>query len=88
MISVSVEKAARTLPQLIRDTLKDCEETVIVSDSGSVVLLDQAEWENMQETLRLLCDRKSLTALIEGHKNRDRGSRPDAISPGEAFYDL
>ncbi|MCP4110755.1 MAG: hypothetical protein GY749_35385 [Desulfobacteraceae bacterium] len=88
MISIGVEKAARTLPQLIHDTIANCEETVIVSDTGSAVLVDQAEWENMQETLRLLRDRKSLEALITGHKQRNQGVRPDSVSIEKAFYDL
>jgi len=88
MISVNIEKAAQSLPQLIYDTLKNCEETLIVSEAGSVVLIDQTEWENIQETLKLLHDEKSLKALLEGHKDRDRGIRPDGVSPEEAFYDL
>ncbi len=88
MISIGVEKAAQTLPQLIQNTITNCEETVIVSDSGSVVLIDQAEWENLQETLRLLRDKKSLEALIAGHKQRKQGVRPDGVSTEKAFYDL
>ncbi len=45
MISIGVEKAARTLPRLIQDTITNCEETLIVSDTGSVVMIEQAEWE-------------------------------------------
>ncbi|MCP4351609.1 MAG: hypothetical protein GY795_39595 [Desulfobacterales bacterium] len=88
MISIGIEKAAQTLPQLIQDTITNCEETVIVSDTGSVVLIDQAEWENLQETLRLLRDKKSLEALISGHKQRNQGVRPDGVSIEKAFYDL
>ncbi len=69
-------------------TIKNCEETLIVSETGSVVLIDQAEWENIQETLRLLHDEESLKALLESHKARDQGVRPDSVSVGEAFYDL
>lgn len=73
MISVNIEKACQSLPQLIYDTIENCEETLIVSDTGTVVLTDQAEWENIQETLKLLHDEKSLKALFEGHKARDQG---------------
>jgi PHD/YefM family antitoxin component YafN of YafNO toxin-antitoxin module len=88
MISVNIEKASQSLAQLIYDTIKNCEETLIVSDTGSVVLIDQAEWENIQETLKLLHDEKSLKALIEGHKARDQDVRPDSVSIEDAFYDL
>ncbi|MCP4104167.1 MAG: hypothetical protein GY749_01295 [Desulfobacteraceae bacterium] len=79
MISITVQKAAQTLPKLVQDTLKNCEETLIVSDTGSVVLIDQTEWDNMQETLNLLRDKKSLKALTEGHKIRGHGLKPDSL---------
>ncbi len=79
MISVNIEKAALTLPQLIHNTLKNCEETLIVSDAGAVVLVDQAEWENIQETLKLLHDETSLKALLEGHKVRDHACICDRL---------
>ncbi len=88
MISVNVEKAARTLPGLIHHTLMNCEETVIVSENGAVVMIDQAEWENMKETLNLLRDRKSLKALLDGHRQRDLGRIPDSVTVENAFYDL
>ncbi len=88
MISVTVQKASQTLAKLIQNTVRNCEETLIVSDSGAVVLIDQAEWNNIQETLNLLRDKKSLHALVEGHKFRKQGQKPDSISIDEAFHDL
>ncbi len=80
MISITVQKAAQILPKLVQDTLRNCEETLIVSDTGSVVLIDQTEWDNMQETLNLLRDKKSLKALTEGHKTREHGLKPDSVT--------
>ena len=88
MNTIGIQQAIQTLPQIIRQTLDNCEETIIVSDAGSVVLVDQREWENMLETLRLLQDKTSLKALLDGHKDRDMGNTPDAVTVEEAFYDL
>jgi len=88
MISIDIKKASQTLPELVHGTLVNCEETVIVSDTGAVVMIDQNEWENMKETLKLLHDKKALKALLEGHKERDREKVPDSVSVEEAFYDL
>ncbi len=88
MNAVGLQQAIQTLPQLIQQTLKNCEETVIVSDAGAVVMLDQREWETIRETLRLLHDKTSLKALLEGHKMRDAGDTPEAVTLEEAFYDL
>lgn len=47
---------------------------------------NQDEWESIQETLRLLRDKKSLTALLDSHKMRDDGQEIDARTVKEAFY--
>ena len=88
MNAIGLQQAIQTLPQLIQKTLDNCEETIIVSDAGAVVVIDQREWENMVETLRLLQDRTSLKALLDGHNTRDAGESPDAVTLEEAFDDL
>jgi len=35
-------------------------------------MLSQDEYNSMQKTLRLLNDKKSLSALLESHNDRDR----------------
>ncbi|MEN8219457.1 MAG: hypothetical protein ABFS56_24510 [Pseudomonadota bacterium] len=50
-----------------------CDETLIVSDYGAVMMIDKEYWEEIQETLALLRDKKSLAALLEGHQLRDKG---------------
>ncbi|MCP5052786.1 MAG: hypothetical protein GY940_36800 [bacterium] len=88
MHTLSVENAMKDLPGLIDRTINDVDEVVIVSDSGSVVMVDQNEWESLRETLRFLRDKRSLKALLESHKLRDEGKEIDAKSVEEAFYDL
>ncbi len=88
MQTVTYDKASQDLKSLILRILKDKEETVIASDEGSVVILDEGEWSHIKETLRLLGDKKSLAALLESHAIRDRGGRPEGISPEDAFNDV
>jgi PHD/YefM family antitoxin component YafN of YafNO toxin-antitoxin module len=85
---VSINNALKDLPGLIDRTIQDVEELLIVSDQGAVVMVDQDEWESIQETLRLLQDKKSLKALLESHKLRDENREIEAKSPEEAFHDL
>lgn len=35
-------------------------------------MIPKDDYESMQETLRLLSDKKSLKALLDGHKDRDK----------------
>jgi len=86
MNAVSMNNAIKDLPGLINRTITDLDETVIVSDFGSVVLIEQTEWESIQETLRLLNDRRSLKALLESHRSRDEGKKIESKSVEEAFY--
>jgi PHD/YefM family antitoxin component YafN of YafNO toxin-antitoxin module len=88
MHAVSVKNAMKDLPGIINHTIKNVEEVLIVSDFGSVVVVDQNEWESIQETLRLLKDKRSLKALLESHKMRDENKKIKAKSVDEAFYDL
>ena len=88
MHAISIDNAIKDLPGLINQTIKNVDKVVIVSDYGSVVVIDQNEWESIQETLRLLKDKRSLKALLNSHKMRDKNKEIEAKSVEEAFYDL
>ncbi len=76
MRTVTLKQAGKDLKGIIQRTIRDKDETLIASDEGSVVVLDEIEWSNVKETLRLLSDKESLAALLESHSLRDRGERP------------
>ena len=88
MRTVTLKEADQDLKGIIRRAVRDKDETVIASDEGAVVILDEHEWSNIKETLRLLSDRQSLAALLECHVLRDRGERPAGITPEKAFKDV
>jgi len=88
MRTVTLDQAASDLKAIILRTISDRDETVISSKEGAVVVLDEREWSNIKETLRLLADKKSLAALLESHAIRDRGEKPEGVSPEEAFKDV
>jgi len=88
MHTVTVEHAASDLRTLIEKTIHDHDETVIASDAGAVVMIDEREWESIQETLRLFGDKRSLKALLAGHMDRDKGRVPESLGIEEAFRDL
>ena len=88
MRTITLDQATTDLKSIIRKTIQDGDETVIASNDGAVVMLDENEWSNIKETLRLLSDKKSLAALIEAHAIRDKGQKPEGITPEEAFNDV
>jgi PHD/YefM family antitoxin component YafN of YafNO toxin-antitoxin module len=87
MVSLTLHNAVGNLPKIIADTIINQEETLIVTDEGTVVMLSQENWESMKETLRLLKDKKSLKALLEGQAKRKRGINLGKTI-GDVFYDL
>ncbi len=80
MVSTTLEKADNDFKNIVYNMLLSNEEVSIVSDKGAVVMLTQKDYESMQETLRLLSDKKSLKALLDAHQKRD--------SVTEVFSDL
>ncbi|MGB0385887.1 MAG: hypothetical protein ACPGWR_13795 [Ardenticatenaceae bacterium] len=73
---------------IIEETIQNDDETFIVSDQGSVVMVSQAYWEEIQETLRLLDDQKSLLALLQGQQARKAGRPMTTKTMADVFYDL
>lgn len=84
----TLQQASTDLGRVISSALRDQEEAAIVSEGGTVILIPQEEFESMRETLRLLSDRRSLNALLEGHTKRDVGHTLDLLSVDQVFYDL
>ena len=76
------------LSNMVHYTLESHEEVSIATSQGAVVMLAQDEYESMQETLRLLNDKKSLSALLESHRDRDKDIKSTSYTLLEAFDDL
>ncbi|HCL55643.1 MAG TPA: hypothetical protein DHW82_01350 [Spirochaetia bacterium] len=88
MISITLEQATKHFSKIIQDSLKNHEDIHIATNKGTVVILPQEDYESMQETLRLLADKKSLQALLASHLERDKGVIPKNLSIEEVFNDL
>jgi prevent-host-death family protein len=84
----TLQQASAGLGEVIARAVQDREEAAIVSERGAVVLIPQDEFASMQETLRLLSDRRALRALLAGHAQRDSGRLPDRTTIEEIFHDL
>ena len=88
MQTITFDVASQNFKNVILKAIKDKDETIIATDEGSVVILDESEWSHIKETLRLLSDKEALNALIESHAVRDKGEKPEGIGPEEAFEDV
>ncbi len=88
MLSTTLEKANNDFKSIVYHTLLSHEEVSIASDKGAVVLLTQEDYESMQETLRLLSDKKPLKALLDAHQQRDNDEPLKSYNVAEVFSDL
>jgi len=88
MKTVTIEQASIDLISMIDYSLKTREEINIATKNGAVIILPQEDYEAMQETLRLLMDKRSFQALIDGQKERLEGRIPKSYSFEEIFNDL
>jgi len=88
MNTITINNAISNFPQLITNTIRNFEVTVIVSEQGSVVMISQQEWNSIMETIRLFRDKKSLKSLLDGQNARRKGHKLTSKTINQAFYDL
>jgi antitoxin YefM len=88
MSTVLLENALQNFPDLMKNVLMNNDETLIVSNFGSVMMISESDWNEIQETLHLLKDKRSLAALLESHKLRDQNHKIKSKSIEETFYDI
>ncbi|MDX9799342.1 MAG: hypothetical protein RBT05_10855 [Bacteroidales bacterium] len=88
MKTITLEQANKDLISHINYSLKTHEEVNIASESGSIIMLPQEDYESIMETVRLLGDKKSLKALLDSHAQRDQGREPISYNVKDVFSDL
>jgi len=88
MTTIALKNIENNFSALFDSVIQNRDELTVVSESGSVVIIEQNDWNRIQETLNLLRDNKSLECLLEGHKLRDAGLAPNSKTTDQAFNDL
>jgi len=88
MKTVTLEQAVNDLREMIKDALHSNEAITIATEEGAVTILPEEEYASMQETLKLLADKKALHALLASHQDRESGYVAEANSLEDVFYDL
>jgi PHD/YefM family antitoxin component YafN of YafNO toxin-antitoxin module len=88
MKTMTIEQVNQDISSVINYSLNTHDEVNIATDSGAVIIIPQEDYDSMQETLRLLMDKKSLSALLQGHINRDSGNLSKSYSIKDVFGDL
>ncbi|MFK7949795.1 MAG: type II toxin-antitoxin system Phd/YefM family antitoxin [Saprospiraceae bacterium] len=87
MEAITLNIAKNNLENIVQKTIDNQEETLVVTDNGNVVLVEQNEWNSIMETLRLFSDKRSLAALLEGIEARRKGKALKGKTIEEVFED-
>jgi len=88
MKTITYQQADKNLLTHINYTLTTHEEVNISSENGAIIMMPEVDYESMQETLRLLADKKSLMALLNSHERRNNQEDITSYSVEEVFSDL
>ena len=88
MKTITIEQASADFQKIINYSLKTHDEVNIASDEGAVIIIPQEDYEAMQETLRLLSDKQSLKALLDGHETRKKRKKLKSYTVKDVFSDL
>ena len=88
MKTITIEQANADFQKIINYSLTTHDEVNIASDKGAVIIIPQEDYEAMQETLRLLSDKQSLKALLDGHEARKKGKKIKSYTVKDVFSDL
>ncbi len=74
MKTVTLNTAMANLPELIKQTIDNQEETIIATDDGAVVMVDQKEWNNMWAHIEVMRDKRNMQALLNTLKRFEEGN--------------
>lgn len=88
MKTLTLKQAEKDIQGIIAYSLETHDEVNIASDKGAVILIPQEDYEEMQETLRLITDKQSLKALLNAHDARKKGEIPKSYTIKDVFSDL
>jgi|GEM_PF-792489 len=92
MKTVTLNTAIENLSELIKNTLENQEETIIATDDGAVVMVDQKEWNNMWAHIDLMRDKRGMQAVLDTLKrfeeNNFEGLKTLEEVTGEVTHEL
>ena len=84
----TVKQISENAEKYFSSVLKNNKELIIGSTGGNVVVVSETEWNQLNETVRLLTDKISLKSLLEGYQARLDKSELQHYSMEEVFHDL
>jgi PHD/YefM family antitoxin component YafN of YafNO toxin-antitoxin module len=76
MKAITLNAAIKELPELVSLTIANHESTLIVTDIGNVVMIDERDYRSLMDTIQVLSDKSILSSLAESYTSHKRGEDP------------
>jgi PHD/YefM family antitoxin component YafN of YafNO toxin-antitoxin module len=70
LTTYTIDIAKENFVDIVNNTIDNSKTTIISTSKGSVVMIDQNEWSSIQESIKLLNDKRALKSLLKGHLAR------------------
>lgn len=87
-MQITLDNVTKDPNYYFRSVLDGDENLIIASDKGNLVITKEQDWNQLNETLRLLTDKKSLRSLLEGINSRQIGTSVKSYSFEDVFSGL
>jgi len=85
---VSIDSVSKNPEQYFRNVLTSSENLLVSSENGNLIVTREEDWNQLNETLRLLSDHKSLQSLLEGINARKSNSEITKYTLEDVFSGL
>ncbi len=87
-MQITLDNVTKDPNYYFKSVLAGAENIIVASDQGNLVITREQDWNQLNETLRLLTDKKSLKSLVEGINSRQTGASIKSYSIEEVFGGL
>ena len=88
MIQFTSKEAIENFDSILEKALKANEETMIITENGNLVLVNEDQWCEIQQAMELLRQKKSLQALLEFKQLCKQQGQTSNQSDLETYFEL
>lgn len=87
-MQVTLDNVTKDPNYYFRSVLAGAENIIVSTEQGNLLITREEDWNQLNETIRLLTDKKSLKSLVEGINSRQTGASIKSYSFEEVFSGL
>ncbi len=84
-MQITFENVTQNPYYYLSNVLTGTENLIVASENGNLLITREEDWNQLNETIRLLTDKKSLQSLLEGIKARQTNTPINSYSIEDVF---